>query len=275
MKPKKLTTVLRYIFLSLMAVFAAFPLVQVLFNSFRDDSEVKVMPIGLPKKWVFYNYGETWATGEYGSAFLNSLKIAVIVIAAVLVLVGLSGYALSKLQFKGRGFMNAYYFVAISLPGFLYIVPDFFVMNKMGLTRGHSGIILLYIAMNIPFNVILLRTFLMGIPHELEEAGKIDGCSELSVLLYITLPVAKSIFLTIALLVFVNVWNEFLWANTFLMDDAMKTVATRYVRFVGKYSSNMARIYTASVFTIAPVVVLYLAFNRRFIEGMTSGSVKG
>ena len=77
------------------------------------------------------------------------------------------------------------------------------------------------------------------------------------------------------MLVFVNVWNEFLWANTFLMDDAMKTVATRYFRFVGKYSSNMARIYTASVFTIAPVVVLYLAFNRRFIEGMTSGSVKG
>ena len=171
--------------------------------------------------------------------------------------------------------MNAYYFVAISLPGFLYIVPDFFVMNRMGLTNGHAGIILLYIAMNIPFHVILLRTFLSGIPRELEEAGKIDGCSELSVLIYITLPVAKSIFLTIALLVFVNVWNEFLWANTFLIDDALKTVATRYVRFVGQYSSNMARIYTASVFTIAPIVVLYLVFSRRFIEGLTSGSVKG
>lgn len=258
-----------------MAVFAVFPLIQVCLNSFRDDLEVKLMPIGLPQEWVFYNYSETWLTGEYGIAFLNSLKIAFFVITVVLILVGLSGYALSKLRFKGREFMNAYYFVAISLPGFLYIVPDFFVMNGLGLTKGHLGIILLYIAMNIPFNIILLRTFLMGIPRELEEAAKIDGCNELSVLLYITLPVAKSIFLTIALLVFINVWNEFLWANTFLINDAMKTVATRYVRFVGKYSSNMARIYTASMFSITPIVILYLLFNRRFIEGMTSGSVKG
>ena len=256
-------------------MFAAFPLVQVFLNAFRDDAEVKIMPLGLPDEWVFYNFPETWITGGYGIAFINSIKIAAIVIVAVLILVGLSGYALAKMNFRGRGFVNAYYFVAISLPGFLYIVPDFFVMNRMGLTNGHAGIILLYIAMNIPFHVILLRTFLSGIPRELEEAGKIDGCSELSVLIYITLPVAKSIFLTIALLVFVNVWNEFLWANTFLIDDALKTVATRYVRCVGQYSSNMARIYTASVFTIAPIVVLYLVFSRRFIEGLTSGSVKG
>ena len=275
MKPRRITTALRYVFLCVMAVFAAFPLVQVFLNAFRDDAEVKIMPLGLPDKWVFYNFPETWTTGGYGIAFINSIKIAAIVIVAVLILVGLSGYALAKLDFRGRGFVNAYYFVAISLPGFLYIVPDFFVMNRMGLTNGHVGIILLYIAMNIPFHVILLRTFLSGIPRELEEAGKIDGCSELSVLIYITLPVAKSIFLTIALLVFVNVWNEFLWANTFLIDDALKTVATRYVRFVGQYSSNMARIYTASVFTIAPIVVLYLVFSRRFIEGLTSGSVKG
>lgn len=275
MKPRRITTALRYVFLCVMAVFAAFPLVQVFLNAFRDDAEVKIMPLGLPDEWVFYNFPETWITGGYGIAFINSIKIAAIVIVAVLILVGLSGYALAKMNFRGRGFVNAYYFVAISLPGFLYIVPDFFVMNRMGLTNGHAGIILLYIAMNIPFHVILLRTFLSGIPRELEEAGKIDGCSELSVLIYITLPVAKSIFLTIALLVFVNVWNEFLWANTFLIDDALKTVATRYVRFVGQYSSNMARIYTASVFTIAPIVVLYLVFSRRFIEGLTTGSVKG
>ena len=134
---------------------------------------------------------------------------------------------------------------------------------------------IVYTAMQIPFNMLLLKTFLMGIPRELEEAAKIDGCSELDSFLKITIPIAKPIFLTVALLVFVNVWNEYLWSNTFVSDDALKTVATRFVRFTGQYGSNMARIYTASVITMEPIVILYLLFSRKFIEGMTSGSVKG
>lgn len=261
-------------FLIVMMLFAAIPLLQVFLNSFRSDREVKTMPIGLPKEWVFNNFPETWEIGGYATAYFNSLFTAFIVIAVVLVIVGLGAYAISKLQFKGRGFFTAYFFVAISLPNFLYIVPDYFVMNKIGLVNTRWSLIIVYIAMQIPFNMLLLRTFLTGIPRELEEAAKIDGCNELNSFLKITLPIAKPMFLTIAILVFVNVWNEFLWSNTFITTEELKLVATRFVKFTGEFGSNMARIYTASVITIAPVVVLYLLFSRRFIEGMTSGSVK-
>ena len=148
-------------------------------------------------------------------------------------------------------------------------------MNKVGLVDTRWSLMIVYTAMQIPFNMLLLRTFLTGIPRELEEAGKIDGCNELQSFLKITLPIAKPMFLTIAILVFVNVWNEFLWSNTFITTEELKLVATRFVKFTGEYGSNMARIYTASVITIAPVVILYLFFSRKFIEGMTSGSVKG
>lgn len=265
----------RWLFLILMAAFAVIPLLQVFLNSFRTDMAVKSNPIGLPDTLVFNNYPETWKIGGYATAYLNSIFIASVVIILVIVLVGLCGYALSKMHFAGREFIIGYFFVALSLPSFLYIVPDYYVMNKLGLTNSYIGIILLYTAIELPFNMLLLRTFLMSIPRELEEAGKIDGCSELMVLIRITIPIAKPIFLTIALLTFVRVWNEFLWANTFLVADNLKTVATRYVRFVGEFSSNMVRIYTASVITVAPVILLYLIFSRRFIEGMTSGSVKG
>ncbi len=269
---------LKYLFLTFMALFAVFPLLQVLFNSLRTDADVKRMPIGFPTDLQFQNYPNTWKAGAYSQAFLNSLFIAAVVILLVLVIVGLAAYALSKLQFRGRDFCVAYFFVAISLPGFLYIVPEYYMLSRVGLVNSSYeqwGLILVYTAGQIPFNLLLLRTFLQGIPRELEEAGKIDGCSEMGVFVRITLPIAKPIFLTVALLIFVHVWNEFLWANTFLTNDNLKTVATRYVRFVGEYSSNMAYIYTASVVTIAPVVILYLVFSRRFIEGMTSGSVKG
>ena len=270
-----LGTGLRVVFLVLMALFAAVPLLQVLLNSFRTDREVKSMPLGLPKEWVFNNYGETWDIGGYGTAYFNSLFTAFVVIAIVLVVVGLGAYAICKLDFKLKGFFTAYFFVAISLPGFLYIVPDYFLMNNIGLVDTRWSLMIVYTAMQIPFNMLLLRTFLTGIPRELEEAAKIDGCNELQCFLKITIPIAKPMFLTIAILVFVNVWNEFLWSNTFITTEELKLVATRFVKFTGEYGSNMARIYSASVITVAPVIILYLLFSRKFIEGMTSGSVKG
>jgi raffinose/stachyose/melibiose transport system permease protein len=274
-KQSKGTYAVLYLILFFLFLVEVIPIAQVFLNSFRTDAEVKTMPFGLPKNWTFANWPETWVMGEYGIAFINSLITASVVILTVLTVVGLGAYALSKLQFSLRGFFTAYFFVAISLPGFLYIVPDYFLFSKIGLMNTRFALILIYTASSLPFNMLLLRTFLGGIPRELEEAAKIDGCTELGVFLRITVPIAKTIFLTIAILVFVGTWNEFLWANTFIQDEALKPVSTRYVKFVGQYSSNMARIYTASAITILPIILLYILFSRRFIEGMTSGSVKG
>ncbi len=272
---KRILGFVKWLFLIFMALFALIPLLQVFLNTMRTDRQVKTMPIGLPEQFSLVNYADTWRIGEYGVAYVNTILVAAVVIVIVLTVVGLGAYALSKLEFRLKGFMTAYFFVAISLPSFLYIVPDYSILNSLGLIDTRVSLMIVYTAMQIPFNMLLLKTFLMGIPRELEEAAKIDGCSELDSFLKITVPIAKPMFLTIALLVFVNVWNEYLWANTFVTSDPLKTVATRFVRFTGQYASNMARIYTASIISIAPVIILYLLFSRKFIEGMTSGSVKG
>ena len=264
-----------YIILFFLFLVQVIPIAQVFLNSFRSDNEVKTMPFGLPKAWTLNNWPETWKMGGYGIAFINSLITASVVIVIVLFIVGIGAYALSKLQFRLRGFFTAYFFVAISLPGFLYIVPDYFLFSRIGLINTRFALIIIYTASSLPFNMLLLRTFLGSIPRELEEAAKIDGCTEFGVFFRITVPIAKTIFLTIAILVFVSCWNEFLWANTFITDEMLKPVSTRYVKFVGQYSSNMARIYTASAITILPIIAMYVLFSRRFIEGMTSGSVKG
>jgi raffinose/stachyose/melibiose transport system permease protein len=169
----------KYVFLTFMALFAVFPLLQVFFNSLRSDASVKRSPIGLPMDMQIVNYPNTWRTGGYDLAFANTLFIAAVVIVLVLTVVGLAAYALSKLRFKGRNFCVAYFFVAISLPGFLYIVPEYYMLSRIGLVNSPNeqwGLILVYLAGQIPFNLLLLRTFLGGIPRELEEAGKIDGC---------------------------------------------------------------------------------------------------
>ena len=272
---KKIPTVFMYIILFILLIFSAVPLLQVFINAFRTNTDVMRRPFGLPYQWVFNNWYDTWTIGDYGTAFMNSFIIAAVVIVLVLTVVGLAAYALSKLEFRGREFFMVYFFVAMSLPGFLSLVPNFFLFNSIGLVNTRMSLIILYTAGQIPFNMLLLRTFLGGIPREVEEAAKIDGCSEIQAFTMITLPIAKSVFMTIAILIFVNVWNEFLLANTFIMSDSLRPAATRFVRFVGEFSSDMARIYTAAAITTLPIIVMYLAFSRRFIEGMASGSVKG
>jgi raffinose/stachyose/melibiose transport system permease protein len=268
-------TIIKWFFLWGFLIFQTFPLIQLLSNSLRPNEEIQKFPLGVFKKFVITNYPETWIRGGYARAFLNSIIVGFATIVLVLVLVGLAAYALSKLEFKGREFFIVYFLMAMSIPAFAYLIPVYFLFDRIGLTNNLLGIILLYTGRNIPFNLLLLRTFLLGIPRELEETAKVEGCNELTAFLRITMPIAKSMFLTIALLIFLNTWNEFLFANTFLVADRTRTVATRFIRFTSEFSMDLAKIFTAGVITILPIVVLYLCMQKEFIEGLTSGSVKG
>ena len=134
---------------------------------------------------------------------------------------------------------------------------------------------LVYIAMQIPFNMLLLKTFLAGIPRELEEAAKIDGCNELDSFMKITLPIAKPMFLTVAILVFVNVWNEYLWSNTFVTTEIIKPVATRFVKFTGGMAAIWPRFIRLVLSRLHLLLYCICCSAVNLLEGMTSGSVKG
>lgn len=252
-----------------------FPLVTLFLNTFRTDSQIKAMPIGLPTTLNFKNYMETWIRGGYTTAFRNSLLVGAVTIVIVLIACGLAGYSIVKMNLPWKNFFTGYFMLVMSLPSFLYIIPDYFLFHQMKLVNNLTGIIILYAAGAIPFNLLLIRTFLIGIPKELEEASRVDGCNELRVFLSITVPLAKPILTTVALLVFVSTWNEFLFANTFLTNDNIRTVATRFVKFTGEWTRDMAKIFTAGAITLLPIIVLYLFLQQTFIEGMTKGGLKG
>ena len=201
--------IIEMIFLIFMALFAAIPLLQVLLNSFRTDREVKTMPLGLPKEWVFNNFPETWEIGGYATAYFNSLLTAAVVIVVVLTVVGFGAYATSKLQFKLRGFFVAYFFVANSLPGFLYIVPDYFMMNKIGLVDTRWSLMIVYTAINIPFNMLLLTTGLNNIPGDVYEAASIDGATSVQKFFKITIPLLKPTIMSVLILGFVLTFKVF------------------------------------------------------------------
>ena len=264
-----------HIFLFLVFLFQVFPLVTLLVSTFRTDVELKNSPLGLPKSISFDNYLVTWVKGIYGRSYINSFFIGICVIFVVLTLACLAAYGLARLQVPAKSFLTGYFTLGMSLPAFLYIVPLYYSFSKIGLINNHLSLIIIYSASYLPFSMLLIRTFLIGIPRELEEAGMIDGCSELGVLWYVTIPLSIPIITTAALVIFVWSWNEFMWANTFLTSDSLRTVSTRFYKFTSEYTRDISKIYTAGIISIFPIIFLYLCLQKSFIEGMTQGGLKG
>lgn len=274
MKKKQIKKTILYIFLTIVAILEITPLLVALLNSFRTNAEIKRMAIGLPTSLNFENFINAWKLGDYGTAFLNSIIISLATCLIVLICALISGYFLSRLNNKYTRFLNVYYGVALSISIFSYMIPLYYSFSKLNMINSRLTVILIYIAINLPFNIFLAQTFISGIPKTLDEAAIIDGCTTYQLIWRIITPLAKPIITTIILIVFVTTWNEFTIANTFLQVPEAKTAATRYVLFSGQRGSDLSLIYSAGIITLLPIVLIFIFLQNYFIDGMTSGSIK-
>lgn len=263
-----------YIFLSAAALAQALPLIIVVINSFRTNGQLKKFPIGLPSVFNLDNFIRAWEIGGYSRAFMNSLVISVSTTLIVLLFSMLAGYFLAKSNIRLKGAFLIYFGVALSLPLFSYLVPLYYAFSYLNLVNTHAGLIMIFTAVNLPFNILLARTYILGIPDELSQAAIIDGCSIFDIIVKIIFPLSRPIVTTITLIVFVTTWNEFTLANTFLQRPELKTAATKYLLFVGERGSDLSLVYTAGIITMLPIIILFIVLQSYFIEGITSGSIK-
>ena len=169
----------------------------------------------------------------------------------------------------------AYFFVASTLPLFLFLVPLFYLWIKLGLYNNLFGLVLLYTAFNSPFAIFLLRSYLIGLPKSLEDAAQVDGANDFQVFTRVIVPLAWPAFLTVGLVVALNVWNEYLLATVFLSDQEKFTVVTSYQNFSTRFSQDWSLTSAAAMMMVLPILATFFALQRQFIEGLTQGSVKG
>lgn len=271
---RKMHTIILYIALILLAAVQITPLLAALMNSLRTNAEIKKVAVAFPFHPQFSNFLKAWTIGGYFDAFTNSIFVSISSSLVVLVFSIIGGYFLSRTNLKFSKFLLVYFGVSLSIPTFSYLVPLYYSFANMNLINTRVGLILVYIAMNLPFNIMLASTFIGQIPKALDEAAIIDGCSTYQVIGRIIFPLAKPVITTILLISFVNTWNEYTLANIFLQKPDLKTAATRYVLFVGERGSDLSMIYTAGIITMLPIVFLFFLLQKYFIDGMTSGSVK-
>lgn len=257
-----------------MAIFAIGPLVVLLLNSVKSTAEIARNPLGFPETVVLQNYSDAWQAGNYATTTRNSIVLTTGTIIGTLSIAGLAAYALARLKLRGANLIAFYFLIGTSVPAQLFMIPLFFVWRGLGLVNSHVGLILIYCGLYSPFATYLLRSYMVALPEEFAEAAKIDGASNWQVFRYVILPLSWPGFLTAGLVVGLSVWNEFLFAVTFLPGPEQRPIATSLFAFQARFGRDWGLTSAGSVIMALPVVVLFLMLQRRFIEGLTQGGLK-
>jgi raffinose/stachyose/melibiose transport system permease protein len=264
-----------YVVLGILLAFALVPLIVLVFNSVKSRAELARNPLGPPGQVVLENFAKAWDVGNFSVTTRNSGILVAGTVVLVLLLGGMAAYSLAKLNLPGAGALTLYLLIGTSLPIQLYLVPLFFTWQRLGLVNSLPGLILIYAATNAPFAIFLLRSYMLQIPADFEDAARVDGASEWEVFARIVVPLSWPGFLTVGLVVALGVWNEFLLATVFLTEAELFTVVTSYANFASRFSRDWTLTSAAALMMILPIVVIFLTLQRRFIEGLTQGGLKG
>lgn len=268
------TTWLNHVVLSLLTVFALAPVVLLAFNSFKTRAEIGLNPLGPPKSLHFENFTDAWSQGQFSRTTRNSFILVTGTVAAELVLGGLAAYSLARKNPPGGNLVMLYMLVMSTVPIWLYLVPLFFLWKTLHLLNSYLGLILIYTALNAPFSIFLLRSYMIGLAADFEDAARVDGANELQVLTRVVLPLTWPGFLTVGLIVGLGIWGEFQIALIFVSDPEMFPVTTSYYKFQERFGTNWALTSAAAFMMILPVLILFLTLQRRFIAGLTQGGLK-
>jgi len=264
-----------YLILSGLSLFSLGPLVLMVLNSFRTRIEISMNPLGLPRSLDWTNYVNAWQGGSLGQALLNSALITGTTVVLTALVASMAAYSLARRKVRPWAALSVYLLACTTIPVQLFIIPLFFIFQKLGLVNSRLALAVVYTALHTPFAIFLLRAYFMGVPVEMEEAAQVDGASEWQIFTRVLLPMIRPGLMTVALVVGLWTWNEFLLAVTFLQDEALYTATVRFYGFSGRYVTEWGSMMAAAVILTAPVVAAFVAMQRRFIEGMTAGGVKG
>ncbi|MBP2111591.1 carbohydrate ABC transporter permease [Paenibacillus silagei] len=266
--------VLVYALLILTVLAMLVPYIWMLSSSLKLNKDV----FSFPMQWIpanprWENFQDIWTRIPLGRFIYNTAKLSVIVTILQLLTSSFAAYAFSKLHFRGKNAIFLGYIATIAIPWQAYMVPQFILMRYMGLNNTHLAIILLQAFS--AFGVFMMRQFYQGVPDELCEAARIDGLSEYGIWARIMLPLSKPALSTLTIFTFVATWNDFLGPMIYLTDTKLKTIQIGLRMFISQYSAEYGLIMAASVVSIIPVVIVFLALQKYFVQGVAASGIKG
>lgn len=273
-KKNKASRALLYVALVFTAVITLLPLLWMLSASLKINSEVFSSNFKwIPENPQWSNYTKIWSQVPLALFTFNSAKLTIIITIIQLITSSFAAYGFAKCKFRGRNALFLCYVATIAIPWQVYMLPQYTMMNTFGLIDTHTSIILLQSF--TAFGVFLLRQFYLSIPDELLEAARIDGLSEYGIYFKIILPLSKPSLATLTIFSFVTVWNDFMGPMIYFNSTELKTIQLGIRMFMGQYASEYNLIMAASCVALVPVLAVFLAFQKFFVQGIATSGLKG
>jgi ABC-type glycerol-3-phosphate transport system permease component len=253
---------------------ALFPTLFMILTSLKSDEEYTFNKVGWPRPMVLDHFRSVLFESDFIAWMINSAILAAGAVALSTVVSCLGAYAIARMQFAGRGLLFSVSTSLMAIPPVVMIVPLFVLYTQLSLISTYEGAILIYAGLITPFSVYLLVSFFRTLPRELFEAARIDGAGDLFILLKIVIPLSLPALLTLTVVNALYVWNDLLIAIIFLQDDAKRTQMAGISVFQGRYNDQIPLTMAGMVFASAPMIILYLTFQKHYIQGLMAGSVK-
>ncbi len=275
LKNQTIQTIITYIILGIIAILMLFPLVWLVSTAFKSPSEniFQFPPQLIPSQPTFQNFIHVWETNPFGRYLFNSLLVATLTVSLNLLFCSLAAYPLARLTFKGRDLIFTAIIATIMIPFQIVMIPLYVLTVQLGLRNSYLGIIFPSIAS--AFGIFLLRQAFKSVPKELEEAARIDGCSELGIWWNIMIPAVKPALITLAIFVFIGSWSDFLWPLLILDQPDYYTMPLGVATLAGTFSLDWRLIAAGSVISIAPVLLFFLILQRYIVPTDAGSGVKG
>ncbi|HEX2927633.1 MAG TPA: carbohydrate ABC transporter permease [Ruminiclostridium sp.] len=275
-KKKNIVSWMIFAAMTIVAFIQFFPLVWVLDFSFSKDTDLfgsSILTIPNPIQWR--NYVTAFVDGHVLQYALNSLVVCSLTISITVLLSLTLGYAFTRMEWKLRGFFMSIILLGMMVPIHATLLPNFLVYSKIHILNTYLALLLPYIAFALPTGVFIMSGFLESIPKSLEESAFMDGCGVYRTIFSIILPVTKPAIVTVTVMTFLSVWNEFILANTYLSTTTFRTLPFSVFEFSSKYVSQYSVQFAVMVITAIPAIAVYIVLNEHITKGVTMGAVKG
>ncbi len=263
--------------LALWAVVVIFPMIWLVYTSFKTDQEIFFSPWSLPESIQWNNFERAWVEVHIGQYFINSMIVVIPSLILTLIISSMAAYILGRFKFRGNRVIFYFFLAGLLFPVFLALVPLFFLVDDLGMRDTFHGLILVYTAFSLPFTVFFLTGFFKTLPSELHESALIDGANEYQVFFLVMLPLAQPGLITMGIFNFLGMWNQFILPLV-LMSDRDNYVLTQGLSFMLQqqtYQNDWSALFAAVTIIMIPTFIVYVLFQSRIQQGITLGALKG
>ena len=264
------------------AAWVVFPMVWVAYSSLKSDGAIFRAPFALPAAGALHteNYAAAWREARFGEYFLNSVVVTAASVSLIVALGALAAYALARFHHPAGGAVFWLFLAGLMIPAQLAVVPLFFELRRLGLLNSRAGLVLVYTANGLPFAIFILAGFFRSLPRSLHEAAVIDGCGEFAAFWRVLLPLARPGLVTVAIFQFIGVWKEYFFAFMLTSGDLDGRAHTlplglANLSISAQYHSTYGRLFAGLVLVTLPILAVYLLLQRRIVQGIAAGALKG